>query len=197
MIFEPSALAGAYLIRLEPHRDERGSFARTMCHWEFAERGLDVSFVQQNMSTTRYSGTIRGMHIQKTPHCEAKLIRCVHGAVLDVIIDLRVGSPTYLQHASFRLDDENQHQLYIPAGFAHGFQTLVDNVEMTYLMSQRYIPGAEAGLRYDDPALAIAWPLPASVVADKDRTWPLVQSASASIPVTETILTIAPDRGTR
>jgi dTDP-4-dehydrorhamnose 3,5-epimerase len=195
MIFEPVALAGAYLIKLEPHGDERGSFARTMCSKEFAEHGMDFSFVQQNMSVTQFAGTIRGMHYQKPPHSEAKLIRCVRGAVLDVIVDLRAGSPTYMEHASFRLDDENRHQLYIPTGFAHGFQTLADDVEMTYLMSKAHAPGTEAGLRYDDPVLGIDWPLPVAVIADKDLRWPLLRSSGAAIDIVQATVAFEPSLG--
>lgn len=192
MIFEPTALAGAYLIKLEPHGDERGSFARTMCSKEFADHGMDFSFVQQNMSVTRVAGTIRGMHYQKPPHSEAKLIRCVRGAVLDVIVDLRDGSPTYGKHAGFRLDDENRHQLYIPVGFAHGFQTLVDDVEMTYLMSKAHAPGTEAGLRYDDPALGIDWPLPVAVIADKDLLWPPLRGHDVSSDIARDTVAFEP-----
>ena len=192
MIFEPSPLAGACLIRLEPHGDERGCFARTMCSREFADHGLDFGFVQQNMSVTRHAGTIRGMHFQKSPHSEAKLIRCVRGAVLDVIVDLRTDSPTYLQHASFRLDDENRHQLFIPVGFAHGFQTLVDHVEMTYLMSKAHAPGTEGGMRYDDPVLGIDWPLPVRVIADKDLRWPPLQGRGASTTVGDDAVAFEP-----
>jgi dTDP-4-dehydrorhamnose 3,5-epimerase len=181
MIFELSRLEGAFLIRLDLHHDERGAFARTMCEREMAEHGIKGSFVQQNMSLSTHAGTIRGMHFQKHPHAEGKLIRCIRGAVHDVIVDIRRGSPTYLQSQSYVLDDRNKDQLYIPPGFAHGFQTLVDDVEMTYLMNNFYRPDAEAGLRFDDPALAIDWPLPAGPISQRDACWPLLAGVPSSI----------------
>ncbi len=175
MIFERCGIPDVLLIRLDERRDERGMFARTMCRDEFAAAGIDADFVQQNMSITCMAGTVRGMHYQRTPHAEGKLVRCVRGAVLDVVVDVRPDSPTYLRHEAFRLDDLNRHQLYIPPGIAHGFQTFVDNTQMSYLMTESYAPEFAAGLRYDDPVLAIGWPEPVTTVADRDRAWPLAE----------------------
>lgn len=174
MIFHPTTLPGAFIIELELRADARGSFARTMCRDEFAEHGLVTEFAQQNLSCSVHAGTLRGMHFQKPPYAEAKLIRCVRGAVLDVIVDLRPDSPSYMRHEAFELSAANRRQIYVPQGFAHGFQTLVDDVEMTYLISAPYTPAAEAGLRYDDPRLGIAWPRPVTVLSERDQRWPLL-----------------------
>lgn len=175
MIFEPVGLIGAYLIKAEPSHDARGMFARTMCRAEFAAHDLADIFVQQNISVTNRTGTVRGMHFQRAPHGEAKLVRCVRGSVFDVIVDLRPESATYLKSAGFRLDSSNRHQLYVPPGFAHGFQTLVDDVEMTYLMSAMYEPSAGDGVRYDDPLLAIEWPLDVTEISSRDAAYPLIE----------------------
>ncbi len=161
--------------------DERGWFARTMDAREFALRGMDSAFVQQNASVSAQAGTVRGMHFQRFPHAEAKLVRCVRGSLLDVIVDLRQDSPSYLKHEAFTLSAENSRMLYVPRGFAHGFQTLVDNVEANYLVSAFYAPEAEGGLRYDDPRLSIAWSLPVSVVSPKDASWPLLDSGNPGL----------------
>ena len=176
MKFHPTSLKDAWIIELEPRGDDRGMFARTMCTREFAEHGLATSFVQQNMSISPKRGTIRGMHLQRPPHAEAKLVRCVRGAIVDVIIDLRRDSPSFLCHEAFELNELNKLQLYVPTGFAHGFQSKVDNVEISYLVSSAYAPEAETGLRYDDPRLMIDWPLPVSAVSEKDATWPLLKA---------------------
>jgi len=181
MIFEPSRLEGAFLIRPELHHDERGAFARTMCQRELAEHSIGETFVQENISLSAHAGTIRGMHFQRSPYGEGKLIRCIRGAVHDVIVDARLGSSTYLQSQAYVLDGETRDQLYIPRGFAHGFQTLVDDVEMTYLMTDFYRPGAEAGFRFDDPILGIEWPLPVGPISQRDISWPLL--AGAYVPV--------------
>ena len=177
MIFEETAIGGCFVITLEPRGDERGAFARTMCREEFARHGLCGEFVQQNMSVTALAGTVRGLHFQQQPHREAKLVRCVRGAVLDVVVDLRAGSASHLRHIAVELDDANRRQVYIPPGCAHGFQTLVDDVEMTYLMSAAYAPAFEAGVRYDDPALAIDWPLAVTQVSARDAGFPLIDRA--------------------
>lgn len=177
MIFEETAIGGCFLIALEPRGDERGAFARTMCRDEFSRHGLSGEFVQQNMSVTALAGTVRGLHFQQPPHCEAKLVRCVRGAVLDVVVDLRAGSASHLRHVRVELGDANGRQIYIPPGCAHGFQTLVDDVEMTYLMSAAYAPACEAGLRHDDPVLAIEWPLPVTQVSARDAAFPLIDRA--------------------
>lgn len=174
MIFHPTTLKDAWLIELEPRGDARGFFARSMCREEFDRHGLSNTFVQQNTSFSKNRGTLRGLHFQKPPHGEAKLVRCLRGAIADVIVDIREDSPTYLQHQLFELTDANRHQLYVPPGFAHAFQTLTDDVEVSYLVSAPYTPQAESGLRYDDPALGIAWPLPVTTVSEKDAAWPLL-----------------------
>jgi dTDP-4-dehydrorhamnose 3,5-epimerase len=175
MFFTPTLLEDAYLIQPDRHCDDRGYFARTMCFDEFAEHGLVCEFVQQSVSFTAKAGTIRGLHFQYPPFGEAKLVRCSRGAIQDVIVDLRPGSRTYLRSQGFRLDEVNGHQLYVPPGFAHSFQTLVDNVEVCYLISERYAPEAQGGLRYDDPQLGIEWPLPVAEISPRDMGWPLIQ----------------------
>ncbi|MBC7801197.1 MAG: dTDP-4-dehydrorhamnose 3,5-epimerase [Gemmatimonadaceae bacterium] len=181
MIFHKTTLSDAWLIEPERRGDERGFFARTMCQAEFAAHGLISGFVQQNMSASAQSGTLRGMHFQRAPFSEAKLVRCVRGRLLDVIVDLRAGSPSYMRHEAFELSAENGHQLYVPPGFAHSFMTLVDDVEVSYLVSSPYTPSSEGGLRYNDPALAIAWPRSVTTISDKDANWPLLEPGSAPI----------------
>ena len=181
MIFHETKLKDAWLIDIEPRGDERGMFARTFCQAEFADRGLLTDYVQQNMSTSALKGTIRGMHFQRAPYTEAKLVRCVRGAILDVIVDLRAQSPTYLQHQGFELTAESRRQLYVPPGFAHSFQTLVDDIEVTYLVSAPYMPASEGGVRWNDPSLAIDWPLPVASISDKDAHWPLLNPEDAPL----------------
>lgn len=175
MIFHKTTLLDAKLIDLETRGDSRGFFARTMCRDEFAKQGMDTDYVQQNMSASVHKGTLRGMHYQRAPHAEAKLIRCVRGAIIDIIVDLRPNSPSFLKHEAFELTEENRRQLYVPRGFAHGFQTLTDNVEVTYLVSAFYTPSAERGLRYDDPQLGIRWPAEVTTISEKDASWPLIE----------------------
>ncbi|MDN3564522.1 dTDP-4-dehydrorhamnose 3,5-epimerase [Paeniroseomonas aquatica] len=181
MIFHSTTLKDAWLIALEPRGDERGHFARTMCQTEFAKHGLATEYVQQNMSASAKAGTLRGLHFQRAPHAEAKLVRCIRGAIFDVIVDLRGDSPSYLRHEGFELSAVNQRQLYVPPGFAHSFLTLTDDAEVTYLVSSFYAPGAEGGLRYDDPALGIEWPLPVSTISEKDANWPLLRHGDPAI----------------
>ena len=175
MKFIETELEDAWLVELEPRGDERGSFARSFSRDEFTERGLLADYVQANASVSAHRGTVRGLHFQRAPHTEAKLVRCVRGAILDVIVDLRSGSPTYLRHQGFELSASNRRQLYVPPGFAHGFQSLNDDIEITYMVSAQYTPTAEGGVRYDDPMIGIAWPLPVSVISDKDARWPLLK----------------------
>lgn len=172
MLFRQTELTGVRLIELEPARDERGFFARTFCTREFAAQGLETTFPQHSVSHTTRAGSVRGMHFQRTPHEEVKLLRCVKGAIHDVLIDLRPDSPTYRRWEAYELTAENRRQLYVPAGLAHGFQTLAPDTEVAYLISAFYVAEAAAGLRYDDPAFAIAWPLPVTDVSAKDRAWP-------------------------
>jgi dTDP-4-dehydrorhamnose 3,5-epimerase len=171
MRFEATNLAGAWLIVPEPVSDERGFFARTFCVRELAEHGLETEFVQHSASVSLKRGTLRGMHFQREPHGEVKIVTCVKGAILDVIVDLRPASPTFRRWRGFELTDENRHRLYIPKGFAHGFQTLTDNVEVGYLISAFYEPSAASGVRHDDPAFGIEWPLPVTAISEKDKGW--------------------------
>jgi len=172
MQFEETKLCDAWLIEPVPARDNRGFFARTFCAQEFADHGLTSRFVQHSTSQSATRGTLRGMHFQRAPHAEAKVVTCLKGAICDVIVDLRPESATYLRWQGFELTAENRRQLYVPEGFAHGFQTLCDDTEVGYLISAFYAPQAAAGVRYDDPAFAIDWPLPVTEISDKDRTWP-------------------------
>ena len=172
MLFRSTGLAGVRLIDLEPARDERGLFARTFCTRELAAQGLETGFVQHSISVTERAGSVRGMHFQKSPHEEVKLLRCIRGAIHDVLIDIRPDSPTYGRWEAYELTAENRRQLYVPAGLAHGFQTLLPDTEVAYLISAFYAPAAAAGIRHDDPAFAIAWPLPVADISPKDRTWP-------------------------
>jgi dTDP-4-dehydrorhamnose 3,5-epimerase len=171
MRFIATTFSDAWLLEPEPIRDERGYFARTFCMREFAERGLETKFVQHSRSYSAKKGTLRGMHYQTPPHAEVKVVSCVAGAIYDVIVDLRPGSPTYRKWQGFELSAENGRQLYVPAGFAHGFQTLTDGAELNYLISAFYEPRASTGVSYDDPTIAIRWPLPVSVISERDRSW--------------------------
>jgi dTDP-4-dehydrorhamnose 3,5-epimerase len=172
MRFLETELDGARLIDLEPICDARGFFSRTFCVREFASHGLETCFVQHSLSYSAVRGTLRGMHFQTPPHEEVKLVECSRGAIWDVIIDIRPQSPTFGQWRGFELTAENRRQLYIPAGFAHGFETLVDDTEVRYLISAFYEPSAASGLRYDDPAFSIPWPLPVAIISGKDQVWP-------------------------
>ena len=172
MIFTELPLAGAYLIDLEPRRDERGFFARGYCEREFAEHGLKTGLVQANLSQNFRKGTVRGMHYQRAPHAEAKLVRCVNGAVYDAIIDLRPESPTYLKWTAAELTRENRRMLYVPEGFAHGYQSLADDSEVLYLVTESYSPEFEAAVRWNDPLFGISWPLADVTLSPKDATHP-------------------------
>jgi dTDP-4-dehydrorhamnose 3,5-epimerase len=177
MKFEETPLKGAWVIDLEPRGDDRGYFARTFCRQEFEAHGIEANVVQSNVSFSVHAGTLRGMHFQKAPAEETKLVRCLAGALLDVIVDNRPNSRTYLQHFAVELTPENQRMLFVPRGFAHGFMTLKDNTEMLYMVSEYYTPDAEAGLLYNDPVLGIRWPLPVSVISPKDAVWPLISNS--------------------
>ena len=172
MRFTETPLAGAFLLEIEPREDDRGFFARTFCRREFEAHGLNPAVAQANTSFNRARGTLRGMHYQLPPAAESKLVRCTSGAVHDVIVDLRPESPTYLRHYGVELTAENRRQLYVPELFAHGYLTLTDGAEVVYQVGEFYTPGAERGIRWDDLALGIAWPIPVSVVSDKDAAWP-------------------------
>jgi dTDP-4-dehydrorhamnose 3,5-epimerase len=172
--FQETSLPGPLLIEPEPIRDERGFFARTFCVAEFGERKLETSFVQHSMSYSQHRHTVRGVHFQNPPRSEVKLVSCIAGAVYDVVVDIRPHSRTYLQWVGVELSASNRHQIYIPTGFAHGFQTLSDDVTVSYLISEFYTAEAANGLRFDDPMLRIEWPAAPSVMSDRDRLWPLL-----------------------
>jgi dTDP-4-dehydrorhamnose 3,5-epimerase len=177
MIFTETRLSGAFIVDLEPRSDARGFFARAFCQHEFEAHGLKPVIAQANISFNYRKGTVRGLHFQHPPHAETKFVRCSRGAIVDVIVDLRPESPTYLQHVAVELTAENRRGLYVPERFAHGYQVLEDNTETTYQVGEFYTPAAESGLRYNDPRLAIVWPLPVSDVSDKDQQWPLLEEA--------------------
>jgi dTDP-4-dehydrorhamnose 3,5-epimerase len=172
MQFEPLALQGAWLVRPEKARDERGFFARTVCAREFSEHGLMGEFVQSSISCNHRRGTVRGMHFQWPPSREVKLVRCVRGSVHDVLLDLRPASATFMQHQAVRLDDVDDDAVYIPAGFAHGYQTLSDNVLVEYQMTDVFQPHLADGFRWNDPAFGIVLPAPVSVIAARDAEYP-------------------------
>ncbi|WP_339824413.1 dTDP-4-dehydrorhamnose 3,5-epimerase [Paenibacillus sp. FSL R7-0163] len=172
MKFLETPLKGAYLIEIEPHQDERGFFARTFCKEEFIKHDLKDDFLQCNVSFNHRRGTVRGMHYQVKPFEETKLIRCTRGAIYDVIIDLCQTSDTYLRWYAIELNENNGRMLYVPEGFAHGFQTLEDNTEVFYQMSEFYHPDCATGVRWDDPTFGIRWPLTNYIMNDKDRNFP-------------------------
>jgi dTDP-4-dehydrorhamnose 3,5-epimerase len=172
MIFTEAGLKGALIIDIDPIRDERGFFARSWCQREFAAQGLHLGWVQCNISFNRKRGTLRGMHYQVAPYAEAKLIRCTRGAIYDVIIDLRPDSPTFKRWVAVELTADNRRMLYVPEGFGHGFQTLGDDTEVFYQMSQFYAPDYGRGVRWDDPAFAISWPAERRIISDRDRSFP-------------------------
>lgn len=172
MKFTETRLKDAFIIDLDKFEDDRGFFARSWCKKEIDEHGLNSNVVQVNVSNNRKKGTLRGMHYQVSPYEETKLIRCTKGALYDVIIDLRPDSETYKQWIGVELTAGNYKSLYVPEGFGHGFQTLEDDTEATYQVTEFYTPGAEAGIRYNDPQFAIDWPMEIAVISDKDRNWP-------------------------
>lgn len=167
-----TSLQDAVLIEPDPIEDERGRFERSFCTQEFGAAGLATSFVQHSQSWSRTGGTLRGMHFQRSPHGEIKLVRCLRGDVWDVIIDLRETSPTFLCWEGFELSHGNRRQLYVPEGFAHGFQTLCNDVEIGYMISRPHAPEFSCGWRHDDPAFGISWPLPVTAISARDRSWP-------------------------
>lgn len=169
MIFVPTPLSGSYIIELTPFSDSRGWFARTYCKDKFEEIGHTKEWLQLNHSATYQQGSIRGMHYQLPPYSEIKLVRCIAGAVYDVIVDLRKTSSTFLQWFGVELSAQNKKMLYIPEGFAHGFQTLENNCELIYHHTEFYTPAAEAGIKYDDPGVNIQWPLLLTEISDRDK----------------------------
>lgn len=172
MKFTETKLEGAYIIEIEKLTDDRGFFARSWCQKEFEAHGLTSRVVQTNVSFNRKKGTLRGLHYQLKPNEESKLIRCTRGAIYDVIIDLRPKSPTYKQWIGVKLSDENYTMFFVPENFAHGFQTLKNNTEITYQVSQFFTTGSERGIRWNDPIFGIKWPLEIAVISAKDRDWP-------------------------
>lgn len=172
MVFTKTPIKGAFVIDLEPHRDNRGFFARVFCARELKFNGLKMPIVQENLSFNRKRGTVRGLHYSVPPAAEAKLVRCIKGEIFDVIVDIRRDSPTFLSQFTIELTAKNRKALYVPEMVAHGFQTLTDDVEVYYQMSEFYLPKAQRGLRYDDPLLNIGWPLPVSEISEKDLQLP-------------------------
>lgn len=172
MIFTKTNLQCAYVIDIEKKEDDRGFFARTFCANEFADNNLESKFVQANTSFNYKKGTLRGMHYQKSPYEEDKLVRCTKGSIFDVIIDLRKDSPTYKKWFGIELSAENRKSLFVPKGFAHGYMTLEDNSEVTYLVTQFYTPDADSGIKFNDPAFSIEWPITPVLVSERDLNHP-------------------------
>ena len=172
MIFKETNLHGAFIIEPEMLTDERGAFARIFCQKEFENHGLNPNIFQCSISLNKEKFTLRGMHFQKSPHAEAKLVRCSRGLIYDVIVDLRSDSPTYMEWTSIEISLENKRMVYIPEGFAHGFQTLEENTEVIYQMSQFYSPGHSGGFRWDDPSFNIEWPTKPIIISPKDQIFP-------------------------
>ena len=176
MIFNETDLQGAFILELERREDERGFFARGFCQEEFTDHGLKPVIAQANVAYNHREGTLRGMHFQIPPAAETKLVRCTRGAILDIIVDLRPESPTWLQHSAVELTADNHRALYVPERFAHGYQVLTDKTETSYQVGEFYSPPHERALRYDDPRLGLGWPLPVTVISDKDRNAPLLEA---------------------
>ena len=176
MIFTETALKGAYTIDVERREDSRGFFARAFCQHEFAAHGLKPVIAQANVAYNRHKGTVRGMHFQTPPAAETKLVRCTRGAILDIIVDLRPESPTYLKHIAVELTAVNHRALYVPERFAHGYQVLEPETETSYMVGEFYSPPNERALPHNDPDLGLSWPLPVSVISDKDRDAPLLKT---------------------
>jgi dTDP-4-dehydrorhamnose 3,5-epimerase len=172
--YTPTAVAGVTIIDIEPHRDDRGFFSRSFCAHEFAEYGLLAKVVQTSISYNYARGTLRGMHRQVPPYAEAKLVRCTRGAIVDVAVDVRPDSSTYGKHVMVQLSADNHRALFLPPYVAHGFQTLADNTEVVYQVSGQYEPAGDQGFRWDEPEFGIKWPLPVSVISEKDANWPLL-----------------------
>ncbi len=184
MIFTETNLKGSFILDIERRNDERGFFGRTYCRQEFEQYGIDFTIVQSNISYNKTRGTLRGIHMQDTPHTEAKLVQCISGSLFDVIIDMRPGSATYLQWTSVELSANNCRMLYIPEGFAHGFLTLEEETRVSYQISSFYAPGAEKAIRWNDPFFNIPWPVAPQVMSDKDKTHPLFTPDNIHHPLT-------------
>ena len=171
MIFTETHLKGAFLIDVEPRWDSRGFFGRAFCQKEFEARGLKPVIAQANLAFNHLTGTVRGMHFQYPPAAETKVVRCTRGAIVDIIVDLRPESATYLQHVVVELTEDNHRAIYVPERFAHGYQVLCDKTETSYQVGEFYAPGSEGGLLYNDLRLGLNWPLPVSVISEKDLAW--------------------------
>jgi dTDP-4-dehydrorhamnose 3,5-epimerase len=181
VIFTATKLEGAFTIDLDRKEDNRGFFARAFCQQEFEEHGLKPLIAQANIAFNRRKGSVRGMHFQFPPAAETKLVRCTRGGILDVIVDLRPESPTYLDHISVELTADNHRALYVPERFAHGYQVLEDDTETSYQVGEFYAPETEGGLRYDDPRLGLTWPLPVTEMSKKDRAWALLEEIEPEV----------------
>jgi dTDP-4-dehydrorhamnose 3,5-epimerase len=171
VIFTETKLGGAFILDLQRREDDRGFFARTFCQHEFEEHGLKPVIAQANIAFNRYKGTLRGMHFQYPPAAETKLVRATRGAILDIIVDLRPESPTYLEHVAVELSADNHRALFVPERFAHGYQVLEDDTETSYQVGEFYAPDVEGGLLYNDPRLGLEWPLPVAEMSEKDQQW--------------------------
>jgi dTDP-4-dehydrorhamnose 3,5-epimerase len=191
MVFTETKLHGAYLIDLTRHEDSRGFFARAFCQHEFAAHGLKPTIAQANIAANRKKGTLRGMHFQYPPAAESKLVRCTRGAILDIIVDLRPESPTYLEHVAVELTEDNYRALYVPERFAHGYQTLRDNTDTSYHIGEFYTPASAGGLRYSDPRLGLTWPLPVLAMTEKDRNWKLLDDSEPELRQRMTVPSMA------
>jgi dTDP-4-dehydrorhamnose 3,5-epimerase len=181
MIFAETKLKGAFVVDLERRQDSRGFFARAFCQHEFEAHGLKPVIAQANVAFNRQKGTLRGMHFQFAPAAETKFVRATRGAILDIIVDLRPDSPTYLQHIAVELSEDNCRALYVPERFAHGYQVLRDDTETLYQVGEFYTPELESGLLYNDPRLALDWPLPITVMSEKDRAWRSLDQQEAEL----------------
>lgn len=181
MKFTETKLKGAFIIDLERRGDERGFFARTFCQREMQAHGLKPLIAQANLAFNAHKGTLRGMHFQFPPKAESKLVRATRGAILDIIVDLRPESPTWLQHIAVELNEENLRALYVPERFAHGYQCLADRTETTYQVGEFYAPETEGGLKFDDPRLGLTWPLPVGTVSPKDMQWKLLDEVEGEV----------------
>ena len=188
MIFTETKLKGAFVIDLERREDPRGFFARAFCQNEFKAHGLKPVIAQANVALNLKKGTVRGMHFQFPPAAETKLVRCTRGAILDIIVDLRPESATFLQWVAVELNEENQRALYVPERFAHGYQTLRDNTDTSYQVGEFYTPNAEGGLMYNDPRLGLEWPMPPTVISEKDEKFPLFDQVDSELKRKMTIV---------
>jgi dTDP-4-dehydrorhamnose 3,5-epimerase len=181
MIFTETKLKGAFLIDVERRGDPRGFFARAFCQNEFRQHGLKPVIAQANIAFNHKKGTIRGMHFQFPPAAETKLVRCTRGAIVDIIVDLRPESPAFLQHVEVELSEDNYRAIYVPERFAHGYQVLRDGTDTSYQVGEFYTPGSEGGLLYNDPRLALTWPLPVTMISEKDQLWKSFQEQESAI----------------